>query len=245
MRCKLCLEQKKLVKAHIIPKSFYKPMRKGTTAPRITSDSRRFNPRKVPTGVYDQTIVCQECEGRFQAWDDYAAKLLLSPSTKIEDFFDEVGRKLAYRIDNVAYGKLKLFFMSVLWRVSVSSHLFFSQVRLGTHEATLRAMILNKDPGDENAFSVVLCRFDQSLAQHFLLYPHRQRHDGINIIRLYLSDYIAEIKVDKRMPPGFMVPLLLTPDKPLWVIIRELKSSNEYEVMRKIAKVQSQRDRRA
>ena len=143
-RCKLCLQERRLVKAHIIPRSFYKPMLAGDHPPELTSNAPRFHRRRVRIGLYDKSIVCFECEERFKQWDNYAARLLLSKATEPKVILDENGEPSAYRLENVDYENLKLFFMSLLWRVAVSSHYFFSQVKLGPHEAVLREMILGR-----------------------------------------------------------------------------------------------------
>lgn len=238
MRCKLCLQERKLIKAHVIPRSFYKPMISGTEAPFLTSNDPKFRRKKVRIGIYDQTIVCAECEDRFKHWDNYAPRLLLGKATPRNYLVDEKGKQVGFTIESYDYEKLKLFFMSLLWRVAASSQYFFSQIRLGSHEEALRKMILRADPGDEDTFSSILCQWDDPLAEHFLLYPHRQRYEDINYIRCYLNSYVVEIKVDKRATSEFNKNFMLKPDKPLGVIIRELKISHEYEVMRAIAKAQ-------
>ena len=239
MRCKMCLQERRLVDAHIIPRSFYKPMISGAEPPNIISSASQFRRKKVRIGVYDKTIVCAECEDRFNDWDNYAPRLLLSKATPMSEFKDEQGTPLALAIEEVDYEKLKLFFISLLWRISASSHLFFSQVRLGPHEEILRNMILRADPGDEEMYSVLLAKWDNDLAAHVLLYPHMQRYDGISYVRCYLNSYIAEIKVDKRRTPEFSRGLILKPNKPLHIVLRELKSSHEYEVLRTIVKAQA------
>jgi hypothetical protein len=119
--------------------------------------------------------------------------------------------------------------------MAASSQYFFSQARLGPHEEILRKMVLNADPGDEDAFSPILCQWDDPLAEHFLLYPHRQRYEDINYIRCYLNSYVAEIKVDKRVTSDFNRNFILKRDESLKVIIRELKLSHEYIVARAVA----------
>jgi hypothetical protein len=75
--CKLCQQEvTALVKAHVIPRSFFE-IDPRLAAPRLITNSKGIYPKKIPVGVYDRTIVCGECEKRFSDCDDYAARLLL------------------------------------------------------------------------------------------------------------------------------------------------------------------------
>lgn len=236
MRCKLCQNERKLVKAHVIPRSFYKPMITGAMPPVMSSTDPNFRRKKLRIGIYDQAIVCAECEDRFNPWDNYACKLLLSKATPRNYLVDERGNQVGFTVASYDYDKLKLFFMSLLWRMAASSQYFFSQAKLGPHEEVLRKMILNADPGDEDAYSSILCQWDDPLGEHFLLYPHRQRYEDINYIRCYLNSYVVEIKVDKRATSDFNRNFMLKRGESLKAIIRELKLSHEYAVARAIAK---------
>jgi hypothetical protein len=54
MKCKLCGVDKKLVKAHIIPEAFFKPLRSGKNAPLLIRPGDYV--KRAPIGVYDKTI---------------------------------------------------------------------------------------------------------------------------------------------------------------------------------------------
>ena len=43
-------------------------------------------------------------------------------------------QKIGYIVDNFEYSKLKLFFISMVWRASVSSHKYFNRISLGEFE---------------------------------------------------------------------------------------------------------------
>jgi hypothetical protein len=49
-------------------------------------------------------------------------------------------------IQNLQYDKLKLFLMSLLWRMGISKLPFFKQVDLGLHLEKLRLALLGEDP---------------------------------------------------------------------------------------------------
>jgi hypothetical protein len=234
MKCKLCGKDKKLVKAHIIPEALYKPLLDRGRPLKILSNIPGVHPKKSHVGIYDMGILCRECETIFSPWDDYAQKLLLAKPIP-ENYRTQNGQKLAYEIAGVDYAKLKLFFISVLWRASVSRQQFFSRVSVGTFEPQLKQMILESNPGDADTFAVTLAQFDHPLGTA-MLDPHPDKHFGISYYRFYMAGYIAYIKADARPAPDFMGLLKLRPDKPLTILLRDLEGSKDFQVMQDIVK---------
>jgi hypothetical protein len=231
MPCKLCGEANKLIEAHIIPRSFYRidPGRKHPGL--LITDKKGRYAQTVPKGVYDASILCEHCERRFSRWDDYGNELLIKSWHKFEKIEDR-GEHLAYRLDGYDYSLLKMFVLSVLWRASVSGHVMFDRIDLGTRELSLRNAILLSDPGDSDHFGVVLQAFDS--AEVGMLNPHGERFSGLRFCRLYLSHVIAFIKVDSRPFKDPFRSLALSPARPLVVLQKEFLSSPERAIMRNL-----------
>jgi hypothetical protein len=123
--CKLCGEDRPLVKAHIVPKSMY-PLEDDRREPLLRVPSApEAPPERSWTGEYDPALVCAECEAMFAPWDDYAYRLL-SNEPREEDYVFVDGEPVAYTLETYDYEKLKLFFVSLLWRASESSRHSFN-----------------------------------------------------------------------------------------------------------------------
>jgi hypothetical protein len=234
MNCKLCGKDKKLVRAHIIPKSLWKPLFDAEQPPQVHSNSSPFYSKKSPVGVYDTGIVCGECESIFSPWDDYAQKLLLADPAE-EKYVVKNDRKIAYVETNFDYAKLKLFFISLLWKAAISNHYFFSRVNVGSFEPQLRKMILKGDPGDPDTFAILMAKCEDRLGP-IVLNPHPKRWWEVNYYRFYLAGYMAYIKVDRRPAPNFMGELALDPEKPLIMILRDLRTRKDLKMMQNIAR---------
>jgi len=234
MICKLCGQKKGLIEAHIIPRSLYRPLHDGSGTPKLGSNKPGFYPKRSPTGIYDKELVCGDCEKIFSPWDDYANVLLLSDPIET-NYITSGETKLAYQFQEVDYPKLKLFFVSLLWRAAVSKQEFFTRIQVGPFEQQLRQLLLNSDPGDPNTFAVSLAKFDDPLGT-VMLDPDRHKWFGINYCRFYLAGYVAYIKVDKRPPPQFIEDFVLVPNRPLVVILRNFRSSKELDLMKKLAR---------
>ena len=92
--------------------------------------------------------------------------------------------------------------------MSVSDRDVFKDVRLGKFEATIRRMLLDKNPGRTDEFSMAICRLVGELDRPI-------KDEGVNAYELGLPGYVAFIKVDKRPTPQPIGDLTLAPGKPL------------------------------
>lgn len=233
--CAYCLLPGKLVDSHIIPKAVC--IAPGATEPaRIISDIDYFYPKRSHTGIYDQ-FLCSEHEQKFALWDDYGAKMLLSDGWRPILIKDAWGSELGYQLPNVDYIKLKLFFLSVLWRASVAKHDFFSAVNLGPHEEKIFAALKSNDPGDWDFLPVGVGLFN-ILRGAVMLNPHTTRHEstGINHVMLYLENFTLIFKVDSRPLPADDEPLFFHRDQPLTILKQAFKNSRELPIIMKLAR---------
>jgi hypothetical protein len=232
-QCRLCLREKKLIKAHIIPEGFFRALRSGNQAPEMHTDSPGQHPKRMQVGIYDSSILCGDCDQKLAPWDAYAQELLLhrfSEATVLQENQEKVG----WRIKSFDYRRLKLFFISLLWRASVSKHPFYKRISVGPFENRLRSMILNEEPGDAQDFAVLLGRFDESWLTA-MLDPHPSKFEGVSFVRFYLTGFVAFIKADQRPAPGLLVNFCMQENAPLIVIVRSLHNSKDGLVMKKLA----------
>jgi hypothetical protein len=234
--CRLCGLEKQLIKAHIIPRKLYEPIREASIGeppsdqvPRVYVVGTSQKPKQFQSGIYDPSILCGECDGDLiGAWDNYGQTLLVSLSSSENYLVDNVGKTAAYKIDTFDYKQLKLFFLSILWRAAITSDQFFAQINLGSWEEKLRNMILSQDPGSENDFSVVLFKYEGDLSE-IMQNPTKQRQDGVNYYRFRFPKYGFLIKVDQRNFHSKLRPFILSPNQQLLIRIKEYMDSKEYE----------------
>lgn len=248
MECKFCHKDKKLIDAHIIPRCFFEAMRdKGDNRPfELLSNTKNEHPRKLWIGSYDKNILCEGCEKVFQKYDDYACKILLSNTgNNSEHILDSNEKKVACKLKNVDCKKLKLFFLSVLWRASVSKRKEFKRVEIGPFENNLRDMIQKDNPGGNNDFLVIVRKFVDILGKNFLMDPYIFKVDGINFYRFYLgAGYEFHIKVDKRniKESDALCTLALKSESPLYITFRDnLSSSKEFPILKDILNKSNQK----
>ena len=230
MKCKLTGAEGKGVNAHIIPKAFYAIDPEETQPTRLITNAEGRYAKRCPIGIYDNTIVTEEGERVFSDWDDYASDLLLKGKSAFEPKSHN-GKVIAFQIPEYNYKKLKLFFLSVLWRASVSSQHFFRKVDLGPLEPLIREALLTGNPQSSDWFAVSIAKWSDHPHGAGMMDPYRTRFDGVNYYVMYLEQYVIYCKVDKQIPGKALQVLQLRPDSPLIAVGRELSMSKELKIM--------------
>jgi len=230
--CKLCNRHKELVKAHVIPRSF---MLKAKGQSKQLLEVRRNDAKEVlfwQNGIWDDQILCRDCEDGFTSWDDYGCRILRTPPGKnIAPETDPEVR--AFIIDNIDYRRLKLFVLSVLWRSSVSSKPFFTRVKLGQYQSMIADMLLNQDAGSHDQFPVVLARLVNQELPTAIYAPYRHRSpEGVNFNVIFLPSIKILIKTDQRPLPPIFEPVALKP-QPENILIPMTLHSNELRTVDK------------
>ena len=195
-------------------------------------NKERF-PKKRPIGSYEK-LLCEDCDQKIGVYDNYAQSILLGEL----EFYPEAMEK-AYIIENYDYKKLKLFFISLLWRSSISKLEEFKLIDVGPFEPRLRELIIGEDLGLDDEFSVFITRFDSRnekikfLAEKNILFPAKQKMDGLNYSIFYLTNgYKIYIKVDKRSSLEIYKKFILKKNKPLVILrIANFEKSQEFKIM--------------
>ena len=150
--CRLCLKEKRLIRAHVIPQPFWPNEMSGGGVAKIISNTSGHYPKKSRTGEYDNTILCGRCDGFLGILDQHAAEKLLN-GTAVEAV---VHRGLTVRqYPDAVPETVHRFIASVFWRASVSSRKFFGRVQLGPYEEAIRAALFSNGSIPDNIQSMV------------------------------------------------------------------------------------------
>src|SRR5690242_7822849 len=126
------------------------------------------------------------------------------------------------------------FFLSVLWRMSVSIRPSFSMVRLGPYEAQIHDMLLRKDPGPSETFPIVLHRYIDDIGGHSMVGTLPGRQQDLKVYNVGLPGYLAIIKTDKRSIPAERSKVVLRPNAPLIVILDRINKNSEWKFIKQI-----------
>lgn len=143
--CALCRKEKELKRSHIASKFLWR--HSGITGHKKSfSVKSPTHPELNETNLQDgfkEHLLCEDCERQFANYEDYVVRSLFHRKGPIQNRPDS-----HYLCTGLNYAKVKLFQMSILWRMGVSKHPFYAMVDLGKHEEILRCMLKEEDPGE-------------------------------------------------------------------------------------------------
>lgn len=184
-KCRLCLaEPCELRNSHIIPEFHYQ----------ICYDEvHRFHrlssvdpkPNRLVQKGYREYLLCQTCETKLSKWEGYAKRVLVDRGFQSAEKFP-----WGYRFTDVEYAPFKLFLMSLLWRMGVSSLEMFGLVTLGTrHEERLRQILVTEEPPEKGCYPVLMTvvTIGDKLIEDFIVPPSLVKADGQHFYRCVIN----------------------------------------------------------
>jgi hypothetical protein len=166
MICKLCLIEKPLIKAHIIPNFLYKEIfNKEHFLYKVDANSlNEF--KKLHTGYFDRNIICKECDGKIiSSYEHYASQVVFHSSIEKNAVLrDQEDGIKDYYFASIDYTKFKLFLLSMIWKASVSNINYCKKVNLGSiHEEEIRLMLLNSNPKKTLDYAVSIIKLKNKM----------------------------------------------------------------------------------
>jgi hypothetical protein len=227
--CSLTKRRGKFVKAHLIPKALTKPAVGGLPFVENRSGSR---PARKWSSWYDNKLVTAEGEAVLAAFDNWAIpelrkhKLVWSgwgplqslPHGHDHDLLGTSGFGLR-KVSGLDANRLRLFFLSLLWRAAASTHGGFVEIKLPPQELEkLREMLLANDPGAPTYFSIHLIQISTlGPAQNLVPIAQTKTIPAVGdvqehtrpIFRFYFEGLVAHIHLDAEYESDKLGPLVL------------------------------------
>lgn len=211
-----------MIRAHVIPEFFYRDLKQVDDLYHVAPGER---PKRSPIGAYDAGILCSACDGQFSSYEAYASQFLKdTPEGGVAEF--SMGVKAGYAVSSYRYDLLKLFFLSVLWRASISTLPVFSKINLGPYEDKIREMLRAKSPGRSNDFSIAISKFREEHGK-IIINPFTTKLSDIRFCIFYMGGYVIRIKVDQRGYEYEIPKWVMSPDYPLLIPERSFCESEE------------------
>jgi hypothetical protein len=202
MICQLCLEDKQLIEnSHIIPNFMYKGLFgiKHKLANINIQDVTKVTYQQ--TGFKDRDILCADCDNAvIGVLERYACNYLYNNHDSIEtEIMPGDGVHVScIRYKNLDYTKLKLFFLTILWKSHVSKNPFFKDINLGAGYAErVRKMILDNDAGVENEFEVILVKIENNGTKPIqsIIQPRRLKDNGNTAYVYHINEIMYHFNV--------------------------------------------------
>ena len=144
----MCQTSSELRESHIIPSCIFRLVRDKSLDNRFFQVSNRT--QQVIQDGPKEYLLCDSCEQKIARYEKYFKEAI---------YFSQHGVKIGHTdevviVNNLDYKKTKLFFLSLLWRMSISSLPEFQIVCVQETEEKIRNMIRFENPGGNSEFSV-------------------------------------------------------------------------------------------
>ena len=211
-KCKLCLQEKQLLKkSHIIPDFMYQDLYDDKHKIFFLSPYERLKGegyiKRPSSGEYESNILCADCDNvLLSSYEDYARKALYGgelPANECPTFknFKNQHEIQFTKCTNLSYTKFKIFLLSILWRASVSSRQFFSDISLGPHEEIIREMIFTGNAGDVDDYPIFFMTYvnDKTIPRDLVAQPQKRRtKDGYAINTFMINGLLFAFYINSK-----------------------------------------------
>lgn len=123
--CRLCQQHRELCDSHALPNSLFNYILRKSDGKAIAVTDDPTTPTQYTADTWDTELLCQDCEESLNnRYDRYGMAVF-------RGHIGTVSRGSAgVTITGVDRRRLRMFFLSVLWRISISSHPSYSNIDL-------------------------------------------------------------------------------------------------------------------
>ncbi len=193
--CALCLEERKLCKSHVVPDFIFKRLKEMDGCFHVYRESARGF--KTFGRTFTQKLLCSDCENLFSKWESYASLFF---GDKIQLSGKKRGSHL--ELGGADYKKLKLFYMSLLWRFAITTNPWMQSHDLGPHKERLRELLIAEDPAEPWRYGCTLMAVlaNNQHVPDLIVPPSKVRVDGHWCTRLVVGGFILVYLVSSHPP---------------------------------------------
>jgi hypothetical protein len=141
--CRLCLRKAELCNSHVIPEFFFNQLYDETHRYYAVTSAKGEQIRLLQKGMREK-LLCPDCENQFSSYEHHARGVLYGGT---EIAAEELGQ--GFCVHDIDYRRFKLFLMSLLWRLAITSLPMWRVLDLGArHQERLRVMLFSENPGE-------------------------------------------------------------------------------------------------
>ncbi len=137
-----------------------------------------------------EQLFCLGCETkRLSPLERYAREEFYGAKSPLRSVPDN-----AFIWSGLDYARMKLFTVSLVWRMSLSRHDFYSKVEVGQkHENAMRKMLLSSDPMEPWRYgcSLAFLLYAGKPLRHVFSQPQRHHSQGMRNIYRFMLDGLA------------------------------------------------------
>lgn len=196
-QCKLCRQFRPLCNSHAIPDSAFKYLFRNSDGKGIVSVDDLKTPLQYSSDSWDVPLLCLECESDLnKKYDSYGISLFRGHTGSSERLTHGV------RFTPIDRRRLRMFFLSVLWRMAVSPHESYGNIELpARYEDALHNALTSDQPPRSSTFNVGVYRLTDSTLNGFtmehlrslIVAPFGRGHKGFISVCFLFFGFLVEV----------------------------------------------------
>lgn len=206
--CRLCLRTENLCNSHALPDALFGHILRENHGKAIVVTDDLYTPIQYSSDTWGSTLLCQACESALnERYDHYGISVFKGLQGSVYR-----GRE-GVTFLKVDCRRLRMFFLSILWRMSVSTHDSYRNVRLApAWEEDLRSALAAQRIIPPSRYQVSTYRlidsskeggFTSETLRKFITAPFPRRsttHDVVSVCYVFFG-FLVEIVMPKRPSP--------------------------------------------
>jgi hypothetical protein len=199
--CRLCNNEADLQRSHIVPNSILKLVKAGESQLYVFEENAKPAYRNVDP---KERLLCIDCEQLLSSnYEQYGATLTRNPKNVVK-------HKECIEFKKFDYKKWYLYYLSILWRSSISSLKEFSCIELRDFATILQQCILNNtlhlggDLSLDDFFVITMfrvvdksSRFEDSAIKNIMLNPMRIDDSGDVLFFFMANGFLVQYRLNK------------------------------------------------
>ena len=163
--------------------------------------------KRQSSGEWEGGILCPDCDNKLiGGYEDYVNRamyggILPSNETPICKKYKNKRGVQYTNCKKISYKKTKIFFLTILWRASISKRPFFNEIKLGPHEEVIRKMILEENAGDVSGYPILFQTFinDSLMSRDIVGQPQKRKTiDGHTVYVFIIGGMIYTYFVNSK-----------------------------------------------
>ena len=189
----------------------------------------------APSGIYQDDLLCSDCDNKIGQYDKYGYDVLTKEiDEKKLQSFGEV--RHGYEIGEINVEAFRLFLISLVWRAGIARDQMFQFIKLGVYEERLKQILQSQNSEFLDCITPVIILFRPPQFPDIMWSPFCSKMNGVNIATFYLPPWKVLLKLDRR-PFGYPFNnFALTPGKPAYAIVQDFWSKGEFKLLSDVHK---------
>ena len=234
--CELCKKENKLADSHILPEWIY------TTTYRKRKIFRPIQIAKSNLGKeeqkgYREPLLCISCENKFSRFEDYSKHLFYSiVNDKFRNLSKTILSNRIYELRGVNYDKIKLFLLSVLWRLNISQNEMFAGYKIKNGER-IREVLFKSESTDRSFYPIAISKLlinGKSDTGALITFAEHISINSILRFRIVLAGVIVDYFITENNTDRDIDHTCINENGSVLVYQQDINEWDSYEKMRDI-----------